>query len=200
MTGSLFYFLTFVTLLAALGVVFAKNPVYSVLFLILTFFSLSGHYILLNAQFLAAVNIIVYAGAIMVLFLFVIMFLNLNKETEQHKSALAKVAGVIAGGMLLVVMVAALRDANPEGYTAAGFDSQIGLVQNLGQVLFRDYLLPFELASVLFLAAMVGAVMLGKKETVRTAFLTKCNLLQEKKSSFDSCSFFMATDSPAVNL
>ena len=164
MTGNLFYFLTFLTLIAALGVVFSKNPVYSVLFLILTFFSLSGHYILLNAQFLAAVNIIVYAGAIMVLFLFVIMFLNLNKETEQHKSNLAKVAGVIAGGMLLVVMVAALKDAQLAGYNADTFNSQIGMVENLGQVLFRDYLLPFELASILFLAAMVGAVMLGKRE------------------------------------
>lgn len=164
MTGNLFYFLTFLTLMAALGVVFSKNPVYSVLFLILTFFSLSGHYILLNAQFLAAVNIIVYAGAIMVLFLFVIMFLNLDKENEQHKSALSKVAGVIAGGMLLVVMVAALKDANLAGYNADTFDSQIGMVENLGQVLFKNYLLPFELASVLFLAAMVGAVMLGKKE------------------------------------
>jgi NADH:ubiquinone oxidoreductase subunit 6 (subunit J) len=76
MTGNLFYFLTFITLFAALGVVFSKNPVYSVLCLILTFFCLSGHYVLLNAQFVAAVNIIVYAGAIMVLFLFVIMFLN----------------------------------------------------------------------------------------------------------------------------
>jgi NADH-quinone oxidoreductase subunit J len=164
MTGNLFYFLTFLTLFAALGVVFSKNPVYSVLFLILTFFTLSGHYILLNAQFLAAVNIIVYAGAIMVLFLFVIMFLNLNKETEQHKSTLSKVAGVIAGGMLLVIMVAALKDAQLAGYNADTFDSQIGMVQNLGQVLFRNYLLPFELASILFLAAMVGAVMLGKRE------------------------------------
>src|SRR5207253_8180719 len=144
MTGSLFYFLTFLTLIAALGVVFSRNPVYSVLFLILTFFSLSGHYILLNAQFLAAVNVIVYAGAIMVLFLFVIMFLNLNKETEQHKSALVKVAGVISGGMLLVVMVAALKNAPTESYNAATFNSQIGLVENLGKVLFKNYLLPFE--------------------------------------------------------
>jgi len=78
---SLFLFLSFVALLSALGVVLAKNPVHSVLFLILTFFTLSAHYLLLNAQFLAAVNIIVYAGAIMVLFLFVIMFLNLNQDT-----------------------------------------------------------------------------------------------------------------------
>jgi NADH-quinone oxidoreductase subunit J len=160
----LFLFLTFVALLSALGVVFAKNPVHSVLFLILTFFAISGHYLLLNAQFLAAVNIIVYAGAIMVLFLFVIMFLNLNVDTEPHKPALAKVAAAIAGGMLLLVMVAALRNVQPAGYDPATFDSQIGMVDRLGLVLYKDYILPFELASVLFLVAMVGAVMLGKRE------------------------------------
>lgn len=160
----LFLFLSFVALLSALGVVLAKNPVHSVLFLILTFFTLSGHYLLLNAQFLAAVNIIVYAGAIMVLFLFVIMFLNLNQDTEPQKPALAKVAAAIAGGSLLLVMVAALRDIQPAGYNAATFDSQIGMVDRLGLVLYQQYLLPFELASVLFLVAMVGAVMLGKRE------------------------------------
>lgn len=172
MTGNLFYFLTFVTLFAALGVVFSKNPVYSVLCLILTFFTLSGHYILLNAQFVAAVNIIVYAGAIMVLFLFVIMFLNLNQDTEQtqHKSMLMKVAGVISGGLLLVIMIAVLKDAELGAVDTENFDSQIGLVENLGQLLFTKYLLPFELVSVLFLSAMVGAVMLGKKESQQRHF------------------------------
>lgn len=172
MTGNLFYFLTFITLFAALGVVFSKNPVYSVLCLILTFFCLSGHYILLNAQFVAAVNIIVYAGAIMVLFLFVIMFLNLNQETEQvhHQSLLMKAAGVISGGLLLVLMIAVLKDADVGSYQAENFDSQIGMVENLGRLLFSKYLLPFELVSVLFLSAMVGAVMLGKKETEQRHF------------------------------
>jgi NADH-quinone oxidoreductase subunit J len=161
----LFLFLAFVALLSALGVVLAKNPVHSVLFLILTFFSLSGHYLLLNAQFLAAVNIIVYAGAIMVLFLFVIMFLNLNKDTEPHKPALAKLAAAIAGGSLLLILVAALRNIQPEGVNTATFDSQIGMVSQLGMVLFKDYALPFELASILLLVAMIGSVMLGKRET-----------------------------------
>ncbi|GGG58196.1 NADH-quinone oxidoreductase subunit J family protein [Hymenobacter glacieicola] len=161
----LFLFLAFVALLSALGVVFAKNPVHSVLFLILTFFALSGHYLLLNAQFLAAVNIIVYAGAIMVLFLFVIMFLNLNVDTEPHKPALAKIAAAVAGGSLLLILVVALKDVLPTGApTDATFDSQIGMVNRLGLVLYQQYLLPFELASVLFLVAMVGAVMLGKRE------------------------------------
>ena len=164
MTGNLFYFLAFVTLLCALGVVIVRNPVYSVLYLILTFFSLTGHYILLNAQFLAAVNTIVYAGAIMVLFLFVIMFLNLNKDTEPSKGNLVKFAAAVAGGMLLVVIVAALKSANVGTYDPRTFNSQVGMVESLGLVLFRDFLLPFELASVLFLVAMVGAVMLGRRE------------------------------------
>lgn len=162
---SLFLFLSFVALLSALGVVLTKNPVHSVLFLILTFFTLSGHYLLLNAQFLAAVNIIVYAGAIMVLFLFVIMFLNLNEATEPQKPLLAKVAATIAGGMLLLVLVAALRNVQPAGYNPATFNSQVGMVDKLGLVLFQQYQLPFELASILLLAAMVGSVMLGKRET-----------------------------------
>ena len=161
---SLFLFLSFVALLSALGVVLAKNPVHSVLFLILTFFTLSGHYLLLNAQFLAAVNIIVYAGAIMVLFLFVIMFLNLNEATEPQKPLLAKVAATISGGMLLLIMVAALRNVQPAGYNPATFNSQVGMVDKLGLVLFQQYQLPFELASILLLAAMVGSVMLGKRE------------------------------------
>ena len=160
----IFYFLTFLALLSALMVVFSKNPVHSVLYLILTFFTLSGHYILLNAQFLAVVNIIVYAGAIMVLFLFVIMFLNLREESEPHKPNIVKFAAAIAGGMLLVVMVAALKGASVAGANLENYNSQVGMVESLGKVLFRDYLLPFELASVLFLIAMVGAVMLGKRE------------------------------------
>ncbi len=102
-------------LFGALMVVISKNPVYSVLWLIVTFFAISGHYILLNAQFLAIVNIIVYAGAIMVLFLFVIMLMNLNKETEPQKNQWLKIAGAVAGGSLLLVLVAALKDS---GYTS----------------------------------------------------------------------------------
>ncbi|MER2999677.1 NADH-quinone oxidoreductase subunit J family protein [Pontibacter populi] len=163
---NVFYFLASLTLLCALMVVISKNPVHSILFLIITFFTISAHYILLNAQFIAVVNIIVYAGAIMVLFLFVIMFLNVGKNEHDLKTtAIKKISGTIAGGLLFVVMFAALKDAQVGTYDAENFNSQIGMVENLGQVLFTKYLLPFELASVLFLVAMVGAVMLGKKET-----------------------------------
>ena len=161
MTLNLFYFLSFVAILSALMVVFSKSPVYSVLYLIITFFSIAGHYVILNAQFLAVVHVIVYAGAIMVLFLYVIMLLNLNKESEPHKSNLLKIAASICAGLLMIVLVGSLKGAEQLVRQAP---SDIGLVKNLGKMLFTDFLLPFEIASILLLAAMVGAVMLGKSE------------------------------------
>jgi len=161
-TTYLFYFLSFLAIMFALMVVFSKNPVHSVLYLVLTFFTIAGHYVLLNAQFLAAVHIIVYAGAIMVLFLFVIMLLNLNKETEPHKSVWLKASAAVASGLLLVVLVGSLKSAETIVATNA-FDPNIGLIENLGKVLFSEFLLPFEVSSVLLLVAMVGAVMLGKR-------------------------------------
>jgi NADH-quinone oxidoreductase subunit J len=103
--SNIWYFLSGLTLLAALMVVLAKNPIHSVLYLVFTFFCISGHYVLLNAQFLMAVNIIVYAGAIMVLFLFVIMMFDLRKNQPESKSNLTKLAGSVVAGSLLVVLV-----------------------------------------------------------------------------------------------
>jgi len=142
-------------------VVFSKNPVYSVLYLIITFFAIAGHYILLNAQFLAVVHVIVYAGAIMVLFLYVIMLLNLNKESEPHKSILLKIAAVASSGLLLTVLIGSLRGVSQ---ITSKPSTEIGLVKNLGQVLFNEFLFPFEVSSILLLAAMVGVVMVGKDE------------------------------------
>jgi NADH-quinone oxidoreductase subunit J len=161
-TVILFWVLSVVAVFSALMVVTSKNPVYSVLSLIVTFFCISGHYILLNAQFLAIVNIIVYAGAIMVLFLFVIMLMNLNKDTEPQKNKWLKLVGAVAGGCLLLVLIAALRTTEKNMTELATGD--IGLIQNLGKVLFTDYVVPFEISSILFLSAMVGAVIIGKKE------------------------------------
>jgi len=145
-------------------VVVSKNPVYSVLWLIFTFFCISGHYILLNAQFLFIVNIIVYAGAIMVLFLFVIMLMNLNKSSEPQKNRWLRMAGVLAGGCLLLIFVAALKNIDIRKQVAETNTGDIGLIQNLGKALFNEYVVPFEISSVLFLSAMVGVVVIGKKE------------------------------------
>lgn len=161
MTLYVFYFLSFLAVLSALMVVFSKNPIYSVLYLVITFFCVGGHYLILSAEFLFAVHIIVYAGAIMVLFLYVIMLLNLNKDTEPQKEAVYKITAIISGGLLMLVLVAALKGAEAE-QLQLGVNTEIGLVKNLGKMLFNEFLLPFEIVSVLLLAAMVGAVMLGK--------------------------------------
>jgi NADH-quinone oxidoreductase subunit J len=160
----LFWFLTALALFSALMVVFSSNPVHSVLWLIMVFFAISGHYILMNAQFLAIVNLIVYAGAIMVLFLFVIMLMNMNTESEPQKSQWMKMAAAISGGALMLVMIAALKD-NVGAVSKTSGEGSIGLIKNLGNVLFTEYVVPFEISSILFLSAMVGAVVLGKKES-----------------------------------
>jgi len=151
-------------LFGAMMVITSKNPVYSVLWLILTFFAISGHYIMLNAQFLAVVNIIVYAGAIMVLFLFVIMLMNLNKTIEPKKNRWVKLAGAVAGGCLMLVLIAALKDTEIKQRTAEVNTGDIGLIKNLGKELFSTYVVPFEISSILFLSAMIGAVLIGKKD------------------------------------
>ena len=162
-TDILFYSLSTIAIGSAILVVLSKNPVHSVLWLIITFFAISGHYILMNAQFLGIVNLIVYAGAIMVLFLHVVMLMNLNSDSEPQKNKWLKMAGIVAGGCLLLVMVAALKNAEVKGMGTELKTGDIGLIQNLGKALFTDYVVPFEISSILFLSAMVGVVVIGKK-------------------------------------
>ncbi|WP_353139874.1 NADH-quinone oxidoreductase subunit J, partial [Pseudopedobacter sp.] len=138
---NLFYFVAFLSIFFSLLVIFTKNPVHSVLYLIATFFTFTIHYILLNAQFLAVVNFIVYMGAIMVLFLFVLMLMNLNKDTEPMKSNFLKIIGVIAGGGLVVTLVAAMKTLHTDSPSVLQ-NPDIGLVENLGKVLFSEFLLP----------------------------------------------------------
>lgn len=163
----IFWILSVFTLGCAIGVIMSRSPINSVLFLILTFFSISAHYVMMNAQFLSIVNIIVYAGAIMVLFLFVIMLMNLNSDTEPQKNFLIQFAGVLSGGLLLLVLVAAVK-SSLSGLEGKVIDiktaTDIGLIKVLGQKLFKEFVFPFEIASVLFLSAMIGAVILGKRD------------------------------------
>ncbi|MCC6447989.1 MAG: NADH-quinone oxidoreductase subunit J, partial [Chitinophagaceae bacterium] len=122
----------------------------------------------MNAQFLAIVNIIVYAGAIMVLFLFVVMLMNLNADTEPQKNTLLQLAAVVSGGILLLVLIASFKSLI-SGVETKQIDlahgTNVGLIKELGTLLFTKYVFPFEVASVLFLSAMVGAVVLGKKDS-----------------------------------
>lgn len=165
LTSIIFWGLSVLAIVGALMVLFSKNPIHSILWLVSVFFAISGHYILLNAQFLAVVNIIVYAGAIMVLFLFVVMLMNLNNQTEPQKSLWIKLAGIISGGMVLLVMISTIRSAaDLTGKQALMNEGDIGLIADLGKVLFSEYVVPFEVSSILFLSAMVGAVVIGKKD------------------------------------
>jgi NADH-quinone oxidoreductase subunit J len=160
----MFYLLSTIALGAGIMVLLSKNPVHSVLWLIVVFFAISGHYIMLNAQFLAIVNLIVYAGAIMVLFLFVIMLMNLSKDTEPQKNIWIKLAGIISGGCVFMILVSLVKQANEINQKQVLLGKgNIGLVENLGKTLFSDFVVPFEISSVLFLSAMVGAVVIGKK-------------------------------------
>lgn len=163
-TQLLFWLLSALSIFSAMMVLISKNPVHSVLWLVLVFFTISGHYILVNAQFLFIVNLIVYAGAIMVLFLFVIMLMNLNKDAEPQKSIWMKLAGAISGGSLLLIFVSVVRSASEmQSKQALLKTGNIGLIDQLGKTLFSEYVIPFEISSVLFLSAMVGAVAIGKK-------------------------------------
>jgi len=164
-TRYLFIFLSILAIYSAIMVLVSKKPIHSVLYLTLTFFAIAGHYVLLNAQFLAVVHIIVYAGAIMVLFLFTVMLLNLNKEEHSPKTIWVKAIAIIAGCLLGLVLIGVFKGYEIRA-SADPMISQLGLVKNLGKILYKDYLLPFEFSSILFLTAMVGAILLGKKEQI----------------------------------
>ena len=159
----LFFFIALVAVASGVYFVFAKNPLYAILSLIVSFFSIAALYVLLNAQFLGIVQIIVYAGAIMVLFLYVLMMLNLNAKDESKKHNLLKFTGIISAGIIFVGMIGAYKGVAMTNATT-NVDSQIGLTKNLGKLLFNEYVLPFELASILILAGIVSAVLIGKKD------------------------------------
>jgi NADH-quinone oxidoreductase subunit J len=161
----LFYLFAALTLLCGALVVanpFSRNPVTSAMFLVLTIVSLAGLFVLLHAFFLAAIQILVYAGAVMVLFLFVIMLLDLKAEERRRVKTLVAFAGLVAVGAILGVFVKSLHAARPGANLPA--PTVEGATIPLGKLLFTQYLLPFEVVSVLLLVAMVGVVLLSKKD------------------------------------
>ncbi|MGL2965278.1 NADH-quinone oxidoreductase subunit J family protein [Flavobacterium sp. XGLA_31] len=159
-----FYFLSAITLASAFLTIYSKNPIHSAIYLVICFFSIAGHYLLFNAQFLAIVHIIVYSGAIMVLFLFTIMLMNLNKEDEVHKPRITRLGALVVFVIASVVLTTIFINSKPiEGeYPTTGEDFQS--IKMLGKVLLNEYMVPFEFASVLLLVAMIGVVLLSKKE------------------------------------
>jgi NADH-quinone oxidoreductase subunit J len=159
----LFYIFAAITVLAALNMVLQRTPVYSALSLIVVLCSLAVVYLLLGADFLAVIQVIVYAGAIMVLFVFVIMLLNAGRETPSHRSRLAKWLGAPIIGAFLVEMLMVIWDQFPSA-SAASPAPLDGSPAAIGHLLFRNYVLPFEVTSILILVAVLGAVVLAKKE------------------------------------
>lgn len=164
LTTIIFILLSLLSIGSGIMMIKSRNPVYSVLWLIFLFFTISGHYLMLNAQFLAIVNLIVYAGAIMVLFLFVVMLMNLNAETEPMKNYRLQLIGVLSGGALLLVIVSAvLKVENNQPVMLVSGDQ--GLIKTLGNTLFSKFVLPFEISSVLFLSAIIGAMIIAKRDS-----------------------------------
>lgn len=166
MQDVLFYIFAALTLVCGFLVVanpFTRNPVTSAMFLVLTIMSMAGLFVLLEAFFLAAVQVLVYAGAVIVLFLFVIMVLDLQVEARRRYRRSALFSGGTVAAALLTVMLAAMRElpaSVPVPADSPGFE---GSTAALGRLLFREYLLPFEIVSVLLLAAMVGVILLSKR-------------------------------------
>ena len=160
----LFYVFAALTLLCGVLVIanpFSRNPVTSAMFLVLTIVSMAGLFVLLQAFFLAAVQIIVYAGAVMVLFLFVIMLLDLKEEERRRIKKFGLVAGLVAVGGIVSIFFKALSTVKATGDPTA--KPLEGDTFSLGQLLFHSYTLPFEIVSVLLLVAMVGVILLSKK-------------------------------------
>lgn len=160
----IFYILAAITLGTAIMTVLSKHPVHSAVYMIVCFFSIAGHFLVLNAQFLSVVHIIVYTGAIMILLLFTLMLMNLNEEHEPKKKVASRIAAVLASCLAAIVLLAALIKSNVvmESQRITNFDFQSAKV--IGQVLLNEYMVPFEFASILLITSMIGAVLISKKD------------------------------------
>lgn len=164
--GYLFFaILSILAIASALITISSKNPVRSAFALVFHFFMLAGLYLSLNAQFLAVVQILVYAGAIMVLVIFVIMLLNLSDEERLKEKFNYRVLLAIFFGLAFIFQIVALifvkSSTNPELHPES---ARIGTVQYIGSVFFKDYIVPFEVIGILLLSAIIGAIVLAKKK------------------------------------
>ncbi len=161
-----FGYFSIVMIVISLLIITRKNPVHSILWMLLLFFHVAGLYLFLNAEFLAAVQMILYAGAILVLFLFVIMMLNLKKEVTVERFSGEWPVAVFVGGTILVLILFAITTLThgPLGsYTIEAVQSETH-AKVLGRVLYTEFLFPFEIASLILLIAVVGAIVLAKKQ------------------------------------
>ena len=162
-TTFFFYFFAVLSVGSALGVILRKNAVHSAIFLVITLLSQAGFYLMLYAPFVAGVQIILYAGGIMVLFLFVIMLVNLERSLKEEKFNRQWIVGALVAALFGALVLLIYKNG------AAGFPKALAVLQestntqDVGAMLYRGYMLPFEVASLLLLVAIVGAVVMAKK-------------------------------------
>jgi NADH-quinone oxidoreductase subunit J len=165
-----FYTISAFILGFAVMVVTTKDTVHSVLFLVLDFLFVAALYVLLGAQFLAAIQVLVYAGGIVVLYLFVVMLVNLKRPPEEHQDPHRRTTlgyGLAAAALVEFVMIATYQSVSPTPASAAAAATAMpvtGNTQEVGWLLYTSYLIPFEIASMLLLVAMIGAIVLAKRE------------------------------------
>ncbi|MDY0189166.1 MAG: NADH-quinone oxidoreductase subunit J [Desulfuromonas sp.] len=161
-----FYLVAFVAIGSGLCVILCKNPINSAISLVMTFFCLAMFYVMLHAPFMAAIQIMVYAGAIMVLIIFVMMLLNQGAEViARYRHAV--VGAVVVSGLMVLQLLITLKKGDVSsavGPISSEMVESVGHTELIGQALFTDFLLPFEIASILLLVAIVGAVVLSKRE------------------------------------
>ena len=164
--ATLFYFIGFLAVISALFVVLNRNPVYSAVMLVFCFFSLAALYVLLEAYFVAVLEIIVYAGAIMVLFLFVIMLINVGNEMKTSKYLQKAIALPFFLVSLFLLNIFLLILWRSEGLHQTDTISTVGSIAAIGHALFTKYVLPFEIASLLLLVALIGTIYLAKRSSL----------------------------------
>ncbi len=186
-TDFLFFAFAGVTIAAALGVVASKNPVHSALFLVLTFFSCSAIWLMLEAEFLAITLVLVYVGAVMVLFLFVVMMLDINIVKMRQGFVSYLPVGILFALLMLAVMVYVVGPVGPDVMGTAALDNAVkhaadySNTEALGEILYTDYVLAFEIAAIILLVAIIAAISLTLRRRPKTKYQTPANQIKVKR-------------------
>jgi len=186
-TDFLFFAFAGVVIASALGVVASKNPVHSALFLVLTFFSCSAIWLMLEAEFLAITLVLVYVGAVMVLFLFVVMMLDINVAKMREGFVSYLPVGIVFAVLMLAVMVYVVGPVGPDVMGTAALDNAVrqaadySNTEALGEVLYTDYVLAFEIAAVILLVAIIAAITLTLRRRPTTKYQTPGKQIQVKR-------------------
>lgn len=162
---AIFLYHAFVIVVLSLLVITRRNPVHSVLLMLVLFFHIASLYLFLNAEFMAAIQVLVYAGAILVLFLFVILLLNLRQDAVTMRFAGSWPSGILIAGLIFLCMFMSLKGVQPgpSSYYTIEYIKEVGHIKAVGAELYTKFIFPFEIASMILLVAIIGAVVLAKK-------------------------------------